>query len=351
MTAAFGRIGEFEPEKEDWTSYVERLGHFFHANGIDGDDKKRSVFLSVIGPGAYKLLRSLLSPEKPGDKSFKSLTETMTKHYDPVPSEIVQRYKFHTRFRQSGETVSTYVSELRSLAEPCNFGATLDLMLRDRLVCGINDDAVQRRLLSEQNLTFDKALTTAQGLEAAAKNPRELHHDKKPSVGNGEVHKVARDSGPRRERREGQTLQGGANTVRYRCGKPGHSPIKCRHRGAKCHSCGKVGHLRSVCRSKPQKAVHGTGRTNPVVSRLQESQEYPLFLVGDDTKVQKPLEVTVQVHGWTPISDGGGHWSISVFDIAQDLPAALAKSSLESLISQPSYILRRSSWSVGRTQR
>ena len=105
MTAAFGRIGEFEPEKEDWTSYVERLGHFFHANGIDDDDKKRSVFLSVIGPGAYKLLRSLLSPEKPGDKSFKSLTETMTKHYNPAPSEIVQRYKFHTRFRQSGETV------------------------------------------------------------------------------------------------------------------------------------------------------------------------------------------------------------------------------------------------------
>ena len=105
MTAAFGRVGEFEPEKEDWASYVERLGYFFHANGINDDDKKRSVFLSVIGPGAYKLLRSLLSPEKAGDKSFKSLTETMAKHYDPVPSEIVQRYKFHTQFRQPGESV------------------------------------------------------------------------------------------------------------------------------------------------------------------------------------------------------------------------------------------------------
>ena len=64
-------------------------------------------------------------------------------------------------------------------------------MLCDRLVCGINDDAIQRRLLSEQNLTFDKALTTAQGLEAAAKNLHELHLDKKPSGGNGKVHKVA----------------------------------------------------------------------------------------------------------------------------------------------------------------
>ena len=114
-------------------------------------------------------------------------------------------------------------------------------------VCSINNDAIQHRLLSEQNLTFDKDLTTAQGLEAAAKNLRKLHHDKKPSGGNGEVHKVARDCGPRKEKCEGQTVQGGVNTVCYRCGKPGHSPIKYRHCGAKCHSCGKVGHLLSVC--------------------------------------------------------------------------------------------------------
>ena len=55
MTATLGRIGEYEPQKEDWTSYVERLGHFFHANGIDDDDKKRLVLLSVIGPVMVKM--------------------------------------------------------------------------------------------------------------------------------------------------------------------------------------------------------------------------------------------------------------------------------------------------------
>ena len=51
-------------------------------------------------------------------------------------------------------------------------------MLRDRLVCGINDDAVQHRLLSEESLTFEKVLTMVQGAEAAAKNVRELHHER-----------------------------------------------------------------------------------------------------------------------------------------------------------------------------
>ena len=76
--------------------------------------------------------------------------KALAKHFDLQPSEIMQRYCFHTRFRQSGETVATYLSELRSLAQKCNFKAnTLSEMLRDRLVCGINNEAIQRRLLSE----------------------------------------------------------------------------------------------------------------------------------------------------------------------------------------------------------
>ena len=68
MTAMLRRVGEFEPEREDWTYYVERLECFFDANGIEGEGKKRSVFLAVNA--AYRLLRSLLAPGKPGEKTF-----------------------------------------------------------------------------------------------------------------------------------------------------------------------------------------------------------------------------------------------------------------------------------------
>ena len=47
-------------------------------------------------------------------------------------------------------------------------------MLRDRLVCGINNEAIQRRLLSESKLTYEKALEMAQAMEAAMKNAQEL---------------------------------------------------------------------------------------------------------------------------------------------------------------------------------
>jgi len=99
---------------------VERLRHFFEANGINDGDRKRSVLLAVIGPPAYKLLCNLVSPAKPGDKSYEELVHVMTEHHNPTPSEIVQRYKFHSRFRQQGESVAMFVAELRSVAEFCN---------------------------------------------------------------------------------------------------------------------------------------------------------------------------------------------------------------------------------------
>ena len=43
-------------------------------------------------------------------------------------------------------------------------------MLRDRLVCGINDETTQRLLLAEPNLTYKKALEIATSQESASKN-------------------------------------------------------------------------------------------------------------------------------------------------------------------------------------
>ena len=53
-------------------------------------------------------------------------------------------------------------------------------MLRDRIVCGINDSTIQRRLLGEKELTFARAYEIAQSMESAAKYTT----DKQSMIGN-----------------------------------------------------------------------------------------------------------------------------------------------------------------------
>ncbi len=81
----------------------------------------------------------------------------------------MSRFKFIACVRNQGESVS-FVARLRQLTEHCSYGTALEEMLRDRIVGGINDERLQRRLLAEPELTFTKAVDLAQAYESAAKD-------------------------------------------------------------------------------------------------------------------------------------------------------------------------------------
>ena len=86
MAALLGKLEPFDVAQEEWPQYIERLEQFFVANDIVGDEKaekRRATFLSVIGSAPYKLLRSLLSPSKPTEKTFEQLMAVLTEHYNP----------------------------------------------------------------------------------------------------------------------------------------------------------------------------------------------------------------------------------------------------------------------------
>ena len=139
MAAAFGKIDEFDAySDQNWDEYIERLEHYFVANGIDEASKKRSILLTVCGHKTYSLIRSLASPDKPGDKTYAALKVLIHNHLKPKPLVIAERFKFHQRKQGDSESVSQYLTELRKLSEHCQFQNFLNDALRDRFVCGLS---------------------------------------------------------------------------------------------------------------------------------------------------------------------------------------------------------------------
>ena len=47
-------------------------------------------------------------------------------------------------------------------------------MIPDRLVCGVNNNGIQRRLLTEPELTYQKAVDIALAFESTAKHAQDL---------------------------------------------------------------------------------------------------------------------------------------------------------------------------------
>ena len=56
------------------------------------------------------------------------------------------------------------------LATHCKFGNYPKDALRDRFVCGLRNEAIQKRLLAETDLTISKTMELTQGMEAADRN-------------------------------------------------------------------------------------------------------------------------------------------------------------------------------------
>ena len=120
---------------------------------ISDSDEKCHV-LALMGAPTFKLLANLAAPKQPGNLKFKDICDTLKKHYSPQPIKIAERYRFYNRKQLAGESAAEYLAQLRKMASTCKFGAFLDEALCDRLVCGIQDQGMQRRLLAEADLTF-----------------------------------------------------------------------------------------------------------------------------------------------------------------------------------------------------
>ena len=267
-----GRLEVFEAAEDNWEEYVERLVQFFVANEIDDDVKKRAILLSNVGARTYGILRSLLSPVRPDEVSYDRIVKVLREHFHPRPSVTVARFRFFSCSRSINEPVPDYIARLKQLSRDCQFGSFLEEMIRDRLVCGINSDLIQSRLLSEPELSLQKATEMAVALETASRNQQELagglrvgQSPTEPAV--QRIHasesRSSHGRGSHEHASKAKFSDSGANKC-WRCLSSKHSESECFFKRKRCFRCSKYGHT---------SAAHRAGTVNSLGDVPQQGDE------------------------------------------------------------------------------
>ncbi len=112
----------------------------------------------------YKLLRSQVPDSKFDAEgvTYASLVELIQSHYTKKQSIIVHRFNFNCRSRKIDESIAEYIAALRELALTCKFEMKelLEGMIRDHFVSAVNHPGIQHKLLSEDDLTYNDAITS-----------------------------------------------------------------------------------------------------------------------------------------------------------------------------------------------
>ena len=221
-------------------------------------------------------MRNLVAPQKLHSKTGRRYEGPLLPETFRNCPEVQVQY----RVRQPCKSLSTYVYLLRFLAEYCTHGASL---LRERLVCGINNTQIQRQLLSTFFFAFKTSVEEAVGQETATMNVQTLQGTKAATgeVANEDSAVVRKVDRQRKQTHwptsQSQPFSGGGEC--FWCGRRGHTADKCHFRTAKCHQCGRIGYIRSQCCSQHKRPIMYSSliALHLELQMDRSHQEYSLF--------------------------------------------------------------------------
>ncbi|QQP40013.1 Transposon Tf2-6 polyprotein [Caligus rogercresseyi] len=199
---------------------------------------------------------------------IKKILHYIREHRNP----LLDRKEFLERNQHAGESIDVYYSALKSIDESCGYdvnptckvcddacGHGDELQqerLRDRLICGLKDQAIQQKVLAIpfKDLTLKKALEVCR-VEAASKETQaSLNKSER------QVNRLKERSSYKKGKIDNNPLSKSAQKADERCSNCGRKkhqkPDQCWARDKDCNNCGKTGHLKHMCRSEPKKEVN-----------------------------------------------------------------------------------------------
>lgn len=237
--------------------------------------------------------------------------------------------------QHEGESFDMFLMDIKRLVRSCEFGATENEMLRDRIVMGVCDKKLQKRLLETAALTYDTAVEKGRTNEATAQqsetmiknvvinevqpcssttyaksqsNERSSNNNNYNSKSKYSKYKGRRQQQQQQQPQQQQPQQRSNNNSNnnnanqnntqakminncYRCGHT-HKIKECPAYGKQCRSCSKLNHFMNMCKMRNVTIIDA----NDDVSQDQ-SEFYVTIIEKEPNVVSYPWTEKIKING------------------------------------------------------
>ena len=105
-------------------------------------------------------------------------TGLLNDHFIARRNVVYERAKFNNRRQELEEPVESFITALYTLTQHCGYDTLDDEMTRDRIVVGIQDRKLLKKLQLDPTLTLDKAIATVRQVEAVKRQQSIIRGDR-----------------------------------------------------------------------------------------------------------------------------------------------------------------------------
>ena len=163
-----------------WRVWFQRWNAFAAVSGLSmrSDEYQTGMLTSAVDDETLRIINMLPYASEEDRKKLSKTLELLEKYCLQDENVMFERHRFYERRQGEGETTEKFITDLRTLARTCNFVEDgkdfTDQMIRDRLVCGISNDAVRQRLLAKENPTLAACIKECRTSETTASQVTEM---------------------------------------------------------------------------------------------------------------------------------------------------------------------------------
>ena len=155
---------------ENWKCYKQVWDNYSLISGLNSrtDKYKVAFLLHCIGPEGLKIYNGFQFENDTDRKILSCVLEKFEEFTLGQTNETYERYVFNSRNQEIQESIDGYVTVLRNLAKSCNFCECMrDTLIRDRIVLGINNNALRKKLLQQvRKLMLNQCINICRSTEA-----------------------------------------------------------------------------------------------------------------------------------------------------------------------------------------
>ena len=162
--------------KENLDVFRQSYELYLTATGFirKGNNEKSALLLLCLEPDALNIYNGFTWNIPEEQCTYERILDKFSDYVTPRVNVTFERHVFLRYDQRPSESFGNYFTDLNNLVQTCQYGDLRDEMVRDKIVCGIRDDSLRRRLLGKQDLTLEMAVEMCKANEATLDHANRL---------------------------------------------------------------------------------------------------------------------------------------------------------------------------------